>query len=340
MCLAVAWREATKPTMREWARKLAKKVVFTALGSPPVLAGKLRALREAGALTILNLHRVGPPDDSTYPPLAPHLLDHLLGFVTRHFDVVTFASLSHSAEGERPKLILSFDDGYADFAAHAAPLLDRYGVAANLNIIPECIESGVPPLNVVVQDFVGRAPREALHRLEVPGFAVRPERMSRNAYGHRLGTFIAGLPVAHQRALADTLMAQMERLEGFSPTPMLTLDQLRALATRHELGVHSFSHASMGLEGDDYLRDDVKRCRQWFAAQLDQDVAVYAFPNGSYRRDQLDIVHDAGVRHILLVDEDYSSPEATTHKRFTFHAYSRAEVRYRATGAFRRPQRA
>src|SRR5688572_4084889 len=112
--------------MREWARSVAKRIVFAALGSPPALTAKLRSLRAANALTILNLHRVGPPDDSTYPPLPPHLFDHLLGFVTRHFDVVTFGSLSESPMGQRPKLILSFDDGYADFATFAAPLLEKH----------------------------------------------------------------------------------------------------------------------------------------------------------------------------------------------------------------------
>ena len=88
----------------------------------------------------------------------------------------------------------------------------------------------------------------------------------------------------------------------------------------------------------DFVRRDVESCKQWFAANLDAPVAVYAFPNGSYRQSQLEVVRKAGIEHILLVGEDYSSPTATTHNRFTFHAYSPAEVRYRATGAFRRPK--
>jgi hypothetical protein len=45
------------------------------------------------------------------------------------------------------------------------------------------------------------------------------------------------------------------------------------------------------------------------------------------------------VRHILLVDEDFSSPGASLHRRFTFDARSVAEARFRATGAFKWPER-
>ena len=306
------------------------------LGSPPIVARKLRAIRDADVVTVLNLHRVAPPDGSTYPPLSPRLFDYLLRFVSKHFEVVTFAELTTSGEGQRPRLVLSFDDGYADFALYAAPLLEKYGIRANQNIIPECVESGLPPLNVVVQDFAGRAPMTALSRLEVPGFPP-PARMTRQAWAEGLGKFIKYEPMEKQRRLAECILPQMKRVAGFAPTPMMGLADIRRLSGTHEFGAHSYSHASLGLESNDFVRDDVARCKQWFETNLDQPVDIYAFPNGSYRPGQCEIVQDLGVRRVLLVEEDFSVARASVHKRFTFFAHSRAEVRFRAAGAFRRP---
>lgn len=321
------------------ARSIAKQLAFTTLANPPLVTRKLRAIRQANALTILNLHRVAPPDGSTYPPLSPRLFEYLLRFVRRHFDPVTFAELDNPPASDRPRLILSFDDGYADFATFAAPLLEKYGIRANQNIIAECVETGLPPLGVIMQDYVGKAPVDELHRLEVPGFEASPASMPRQVFGTRLGAFIMQQPAATQSRLAEALLPQVRRLKGFAPTPMLTLDQVRELSARHEIGAHSFAHASLGLESDDYVRDDVARCKQWFAANLDQPVTVYAFPNGSFRPGQIQIVRDSGIERVLLVEEDFSDSTMAVHKRFNFDAVSRAEVRFRATGGLRRPRR-
>ncbi len=321
-------------------RAVVKEAALRALGSGIAVRRKLRAIGASGAVTILNLHRVAPDDRSAYPPLDPKLFEALIVFLKARFEIVTFAELAAGPAGGRPKLILSFDDGYRDFYDHAAPVLARHGVRVNHNIIPAYTESGLPPLNVVLQDFIGRAPAALVEGLDVPGFAVERPLGSRLDLGNRLSLFLKEKPIAEQKALAAHLLPQLRRDPGFAPTPMMTLDQLRDVAEVHEIGGHSFEHANMALETDGYLREDVARCRAWFAEELGREMTIYAFPNGSYRAAQLEIVREAGVRHILLVDEDFSSPGASLHRRFTFDARSPAEVRFRATGAFKWPDKA
>ncbi|WP_375272197.1 polysaccharide deacetylase family protein [Sphingomonas sp.] len=304
---------------------LAKPAVFALLTQPRRMRRRLDLLAERGVTTILNLHRVAPDDGSGYRPLAPELFNELLAFVSRRFHVTTIAALDQPAARDRPRMVLSFDDGYRDFFTHAMPLLARHGLRVNHNLIPAAIERGEAPLNVVAQDFLGRAPAELLQRLDVPGF---DRAITRGASG-ALSRFIKYKPNAERQALAAHLWPQFRAWAAFVPTPMMTLDEARAAAERHEIGAHSFDHDSMECESDDHLRADVQACRAWFRQHMALDPTIYAFPNGSCGPDQIAIVREEGMRHVLLVGERFVEGEAY---RFTFDAHGRAEMRFKASG--------
>jgi len=304
---------------------LAKPAVFALLSQPWRLRRRLDRLAARGVTTILNLHRVAPDDGSGYRPLAPDLFEELLVFLAKQFHFATFASLVEPAPRDRPRVILSFDDGYRDFFIHAMPILARRGVRVNHNLIPAAIERGEAPLNVVAQDFLGRAPRDLLRRLEVPGFDQPITRRASNA----LSRFIKYKPHVERQALAAQLWPQFRAWTEFLPTPMMSLNEARAAAEEHEIGAHSFHHDSMECESDDHLRADVRACRAWFRDRMALDPDIYAFPNGSCRPEQIAIARAEGIRHVLLVGEKFAENEAY---RFTFDARSRGEMRFKATG--------
>lgn len=311
-------------TIKSTLRGTAKTAVFSALGNGPFLRRRLDRVRESGVTTILNLHRVGPDDGSSYRPLAPSLFDELLRFVTREFAVVTFADLGEPAR--KPKLILSFDDGYRDFLTDAAPILEKHGVRANQNLIPKCVETGLPPLNVLAQDFVGKAPAELRTRLTIDGYSG-PRNGS---FGQRLSYFIKMRSQAEQDRLAGELLPQFYAWCDFGPTPMMNAEEVRSIAG-HELGAHSWAHASMEFESDDYLDDDVRRCADWFKTTLGTPMTIYAFPNGSCREGQAEQVLSQGVEHVLLVGDGFDR-RGPVHRRFTFDARSPSEARFKALG--------
>lgn len=316
-------------TIKTGLRAAGKAVVFSALGRGPWLRRQLDRVRSADVVTILNLHRVAPPDRNGYPPLAPDLFEDLLGFVAREFSVVTFGQLGDRSS--KPKLVLSFDDGYRDFVTCAVPAMKRHGVRANQNIIPKCVETGLPPLNVLAQDFVGKAPAELVSALRIPGYSGPCDR----SFSGQLSHFLKMRPQSEQEELEAELAPQFFAWDAFKPTPMMNAEEVRSLSD-HELGGHSFAHASMEFETDDYLREDVKRCADWFGEKLSRPMRIYAFPNGSCRQGQAELVLGQGVDHVLLV-EDAFDRDPRVHRRFTFHAYSRPEVRFRAVGGFASP---
>jgi peptidoglycan/xylan/chitin deacetylase (PgdA/CDA1 family) len=287
-------------------------------------------------LTVLSLHRVDDSRVSAYEAIRPHLFDSLAGWLKRQFSIVTFGELEAPAAGGKPPLVLSFDDGYKDFIETVAPILEKHRVRANQNVIPGCVESGLPPMNVLVQDFIGQAPAALLREVALPGLPEGADPDNRAVSGLRASAALKFRPIAEQKAVLARLEPQFARYSGFSPTPLMSVAEIAEAGAVHEIGTHSFDHATMAAETDAYVAADAARCREWHRDKLGSEPLVYAFPNGSTGRGHVDIVLAAGYRHALLTGEGFSVRSAHVHPRVTMHGTSAAELRFRATGAMAR----
>ena len=270
-------------TIRSGAREVAKSIAFSVLGHDPLLRRRLERIRRSGATTILNLHRVGADDGSGYRPLSPGLFDELLAFAKREFAVVTFGELGERSA--KPKLIISFDDGYKDFMTDAVPILKRHGIGRTRTSSRLACEFGLPAAQCRRPGFrwqgASRAePQAGDSRLcGAEGCAVRGSAVDvpEDEAGGQAGAACRGL------------LPQFAEWDAFSPTKMMTLDEVARLPAEHELGAHSYSHSSMAFESDAFLDADVRRCADYFSAKLQRPMTIYAFPNGSCREGQVSV---------------------------------------------------
>ncbi len=308
-----------------YLREVLKRAAFMTLGSRLRVGPRAKQIQRSHGRLVLNLHRISEPDGSTYTPMRPRIFEDLLIYLKKNFSIQTFCDGRHG-----PAVILSFDDGYKDFLETAVPIMAKHAIRCNHNIIPECVETGRPPLNVLLQDFVGKAPRDLVRRLDVPGF-----KMGGPNLGSRLSSYIKMKPMAQQRALAEHLVPQMFFWDAFRPTAMMRRADILQIAGIHEIGAHSFSHASMETETIDYLREDVLRCRAYFDT-LGLEMNIYAFPNGSANAEHVKTVQSMGVSHVLLGGNAFDIRD-DQHFRFTFHAKCRSEMRFKALGGMRPP---
>lgn len=316
-------------------RDTLKKIFINSISVGLISQLRINVIANRNALTILNFHRVHKADGSAYRPLCPELFDQLLCFITRHFEVITFSELSDlSVKGaKKPLLIITFDDGYKDFFTVAVPLLKKYGIRVNQNIIPECVDSGLPPLNVALQDFVGKASDSDLKKVNFGGFDVA-KSSKRAELGARISKYLKNRPMAEQRELAKAILDQIKFIPGYEFTPMMDSCEIGEVMDTHEIGVHSYSHASMAYEDLSFVKRDFDECRSWFLEKFGAFPSIYAFPNGSYKDQHISMAFKAGFEHVLLVDDCFSSPFNTCHTRFGIDADRLSELKFRALGSF------
>lgn len=146
--------------------KFLKRIMFFMLAEKSRLESRRDKLVKNNIVTVLNLHRVSPDTGSAYKAICPLFFDQLIGYLAKEFHICLFGNFKQ-IKTNKPKLILSFDDGYKDFIDYAVPILEKHNVRVNQNIIPYCIETGLPPVNVLLQDFIGKAPNELLKKIPI-----------------------------------------------------------------------------------------------------------------------------------------------------------------------------
>jgi peptidoglycan/xylan/chitin deacetylase (PgdA/CDA1 family) len=294
-----------------------------------------RAAR-ANLLVILNLHRVHPAPNPFWPAILPGHFEKLLSYLRQNFLVTSLEDLeyTHDRHPQKPYAVLSFDDGYLDFVQYAHPILDRYGVRANLNVIPDCVKNGTPPWNVELYDFLQSATPAVLRELSLPGFRdkLRSEAVTEKIrYGASLSRFLKQRPRTERVPLWEQLQSVMQRT-NYQLTEMMRLDDVKRMSLHHDIGAHSYSHESMGFEEDSYFEEDVLHCQHYFQNALGMKCLYYAFPNGSYKENQINHLEKLEFKRALLVDEDYADARRFALTRFTIAADNLGDLKLQAAG--------
>lgn len=300
------------------------------------LSYRLKQISQKNYLTVLNLHRVDLDDQSAYKPLDPIIFEELIKFLLKNFYIITFAEVSifKDKTNKKPLVIISFDDGYKDFISVTVPILAKYKLKVNQNLIPECVDSGVPPLNVLIQDFIGKSQKSDLIKMRIPGFELPSDLSNRIRLGLSVSKFLKNKPINEQRLLKDEILKTLDVDLSVYSTSMLDINDVKELIGIHELGAHSYSHANMEFETDDYFENDLVQCKNWFNKKLNINVEIYAFPNGSYKEKHLNICKNFGFKHILVVNDGFADLTSEVCQRFGFHAESEKELKFRSLGGF------
>jgi peptidoglycan/xylan/chitin deacetylase (PgdA/CDA1 family) len=291
------------------------------------------ALKGSGKAVVLNLHRVSPDPSPYWPPMEPHVFESLLAYLDKNFEVRSLSEMNEK-QGAHPIAVLSFDDGYFDFIEYALPLLKKYKMRANMNVIPKCAETGEPIWNVRLYDFLAHAPFSLTRTIELSGLELRlndESSSSKLRFGMAMSKFLKNRPRDEREKIFQPIEDLMRSCD-FPKTRMMSTQEIASIAGDSELGVHSYSHESMAHESQDFFENDFAECSRYFEQNFRSPLRIYAFPNGSYRPEQVDFLRRSNIEKILLVDEKAADPKSDVIPRITMYGDSPAEVRMRASG--------
>ncbi|MET0774778.1 MAG: polysaccharide deacetylase family protein [Pseudomonas mandelii] len=261
-----------------------------------------------GAGVILMLHRVLASDHAAGLPhrnelcVGPKAFEHLLVWLKKHFDCVSLMDILQpgTVRSDRPKITLTFDDGWRDNALNAFPLLQKYQVPASI---------------FLSTDFIGSRQRFWWESIGETLWGSHGER-ARMQLIDCLRQVGRPLPVAfdeldvERRSLA--LLHFLHSLKTLSPADLnrltdecpdeslpqaLDWQQVRMLEASGlvRFGPHGASHAILTGLDDQRLHEELSRSRDALHNGCNRPLPVYCYPNGD---------NDARVRE-HVADHDY-----------------------------------
>ncbi|UWF51355.1 polysaccharide deacetylase family protein [Pseudomonas sp. N3-W] len=253
-----------------------------------------------GAGVILMLHRVLASDHTANLPhrnelcVGPKAFEHLLIWLRRHFDCVPLMDILQpgTSRSDRPKVALTFDDGWRDNAVNAFALLQKHQVPASIFLSTDFIGSRQrfwwESLGETLWESHGEQARrhliECLYKRGHP-VPVLMDDLDENRRSVTLLHYLQSLKSLDARELSRLT----DECPQESMPQALDWQQVRALESSGlvRFGPHGASHAILTSLDDQRLDEELSRSRDALLNGCNRPLPVYCYPNGD---------HDARVR--------------------------------------------
>jgi O-antigen/teichoic acid export membrane protein/peptidoglycan/xylan/chitin deacetylase (PgdA/CDA1 family) len=265
--------------------------------------------RNRDTLTVSMFHRVLPRGDARHAgadpewTMTPESLERCLAFFKRHYNLVgpeqVFAALRGEAALPPRSMLVTFDDGWADTAEYAQPVLDRHQVRALVFVAAGAVGSRDGFWEERLYCFLATAPNAmvrlaelldqlGLAPLDVAALAAPDEALIRTVIG-QLGR--------RERAAVLALAARLPGLEAL-PDAMLSPAQLAGLAgAGHAIGGHGLTHQPLTRVAA--LAHELDTAQADLAQRLGAPVASMSLPHGASSPGVLAACRQAGYRHLF-----------------------------------------
>lgn len=229
-------------------------------------------------LSILTYHRVAARPDPLFPEqIDAARFEQQLRVLTRWFRVLPLAdAVRRLRERTLPAraACITFDNGYADNAAVALPILQRYRAHATFFIASGYLDGGCMWKDAVI-DVVRNSRGDRLN-LTASGFATYDLAcpMRRRAVIDMLVDSLSRLPHAERVGRIRTMAA------SFTPV-MLTSDEVLALhRAGMEIGAHTVSHPVLTTVSNADARAEIANGRARLQEIVQAPVRLFSYPGG------------------------------------------------------------
>ncbi len=272
-------------------------------------------LNHNGAI-ILMYHSVAEESFAKYIDPRDHVpLDVFkkqMAFLAQHRKVVGLDKLvTMLRQGQTPEtgtIVITFDDGYLDNLSVAAPILDQYGLKANLFLPTGYIDRGETQwVDQVYTAFKFRTKRELLTLSKNAKEIFNLDDPMQYTTGYQAVCMnMLSATATKRRACLDDLLGQLQPSES-PPQLTMTWNDVKTVLTNHQcfqVGGHTMEHTDMTSVCEDEARYELNCC----ARQIEDAIGIqpkhFSFPYGRTSGRLRQLVAEAGFESACGGDSD------------------------------------
>ncbi len=294
---------------------IAKRLTVKAVTSAPV--SKLLRPAVRGALPIFMLHRfIDPETGSPDGPLRA--LRAQLDYARKNqFDLVALGTLLDRPPGRRPAtpaLAFTVDDGYADFAAVAAPVFAEFDCPVTVFVSTAVVDDvGWFWWDKVIY-ALGRTRRSVMHVETDLGRAsiAWTDRHSRERAAIHLIDILRTIPETRKLEVLRSLPELLDLdIPSHPPSEfaLMSWDEINALGRGGlvAFGPHSVTHPVLSRTDEAQAHHEIVGSWERLARMCVAPLPLFCYPNGDYTEREVDILERSPMVGALCTENRYAS---------------------------------
>ncbi len=244
----------------------------------------LLGVKNRQRLCILNYHRVMQNLDPMRPTEPTvHEFEWQMELLSKYFNPLPLSeALTLMEFGHLPPrtVCVTFDDGYADNATVALPVLKRFNIPATIFVTTGYLDGGRMWNDTVIEAMrIATGPKVDLTAIGLGTYEVS-DIESRRMAAEDIIRQIKHLP-KDARAEAVAAIASID-MNGELPTDlMLTSEQLLTLSENGvDIGAHTVTHPILTTLDIAHSKDEILGSKQYLEKITGKVVKHFAYPNG------------------------------------------------------------
>lgn len=285
-------------------------------------------------VSILIYHRVLAEPDPLQPEIVTaDVFARHMRWLRRFFRIVSLPeAVARMQENgfSAPTACVTFDDGYADNAEVALPILERLRMPATFFVASGFLDGG-RMWNDTVIESIRRWPDPTVCIPEIELDALPVASLDeRKAALRRLLPAIKYLP-PEQR---EEVCARMEsRIQGELPRPMMRSSQVRQMSEAGmTIGAHTRTHPILARLSTDEAVGEIQGGAEDLRAITGREVPCFAYPNGKpeqdYAAEHVRLVRDLGFTAAVSTAPGVAGAHSDPFQLPRFTPWDRSSARY------------
>lgn len=255
---------------------------------------------KGGGVTVLSLHRISTERDFFFDPIDPKTFENLIQYCIRNYDIVSFSDIGKKTK--KQKLILSFDDGYYDFVEYAIPILTKYNLPSNHNLINSCLNNNAVIWTQKLNAIFNFLRDNSITNDEIIDKSVGKYINNWTTYYISFFQGLLKLNSGERNSILETLTAKYNVQSSYR---MMNWEDAKQCIEKFnvEIGCHTYNHESLFiLNKENELDLEIGKSIEEMEENLNRKINILALPNGQFNDNVLKYAKNKGIKYTLLVD--------------------------------------
>jgi len=259
----------------------------------------------------LMFHRISYENNILWPSMKPNSFEKLIKLLKKNTKIISINDVFSNTINKTnlPIVIISFDDGYKDFIEFAMPILLKYNVPAHINICPGLIEKKTISWTQLLNYLLLNNNKDLIILLKKLNIK----------YNNKINEYEFNKICNQINSLSsdnfNNFINKIYKINNTSSDLLMNWEDIsKCYKNNFIIGNHSMSHFNLDkIINKEKLFYEIVESKSIIENKIGVKINIFAFPNGFYNNDVLEIVKQ-NYKYILLCQDMTTS--ISNHKNY------------------------